>query len=248
MMLKIIVLVSIALLNLGCSEDIDYASLTPVQKAIHNDNRPNDDKDQDESRKVEVILNFAGIKPGDSVVDIYAGGGYYSELFSYLVGEKGQVYMQNGPRYISRHPDQVNERLEGARLSNVIRLDSADRNLMLPQNIDLVFISLAYHDLYVPGDKDINGYIKQIHNSLNKNGKLIIIDHSAVLGTGSNSAKSLHRIDEQHVVFDMQRNGFKLVSSDDALRNMQDDRNIKIFKEPVKGKTDKFILMFGKAN
>ena len=100
----------------------------------------------------------------------------------------------------------------------------------------------------MPGDKDINGYIKQIHNSLNKNGKLIIIDHSAVLGTGSNAAKSLHRIDEQHVVSDMQRNGFKLVSSDDALRNKQDDRNIKIFKEPVKGKTDKFVLMFGKAN
>ena len=35
---------------------------------------------------------FAGIKPGDTVVDLIPGGGYFTRIFSKVVGPTGHVY------------------------------------------------------------------------------------------------------------------------------------------------------------
>ncbi|WP_229381055.1 hypothetical protein [Shewanella psychropiezotolerans] len=40
-------------------------------------------------------MHFSGVEQGDKVLDLFAGGGWYSELFSMAVGSKGKVYAQN---------------------------------------------------------------------------------------------------------------------------------------------------------
>ena len=38
------------------------------------------------------MLAFAGVKPGQTVVDMLPGGGYFTRLFADVVGPKGRVY------------------------------------------------------------------------------------------------------------------------------------------------------------
>jgi predicted methyltransferase len=251
--IRLIFLLILSISTLSCSEDIDTTNFTSAQKALHNKERPDDDRDSDKSRKPEQILDFSKITSGMVIADLDAGAGYYTELFSFLVGTTGKVYMQNGPRYIGRHSDKVEERLEDNRLTNAIRLDSSYKNLNLPDNIDLVFISLAYHDIYVSQDKeewnaDVASYFDQIHKALKDNGRLIIIDHSALAETGSTAANSLHRIDEKFARSDIESRGFSMTASSDALRNPNDDRALRIWNEKVNGKTDQFVMMFSKVN
>jgi len=57
--------------------------------------RPADERALDAGRKPAEVLKFFGVKPGDKVADILAGGGYYTVLLSQLVGETGVVYAAN---------------------------------------------------------------------------------------------------------------------------------------------------------
>jgi len=57
--------------------------------------RPADDFAEDAARKPSDVLAFTGIDYGMTVVELEAGGGYYTELFAHTVGPQGKVFMHN---------------------------------------------------------------------------------------------------------------------------------------------------------
>ena len=46
-------------------------------------------------RQPYAVLDFLGVTPGMTVLDVIASGGYYSEAAAHAVGLEGQVYAQN---------------------------------------------------------------------------------------------------------------------------------------------------------
>ena len=46
------------------------------------------DLKRDKTSKPREIIQLVGVKPGDHVLDLFAGGGYYSEILSRVVGDK----------------------------------------------------------------------------------------------------------------------------------------------------------------
>src|SRR5277367_3476652 len=68
-----------------------------ITGAINSPDRPAADKALDAGRRPDQIMAFYGIKPGMKVADIFAGGGYMTELFARVVGRSGTVYSQNMP-------------------------------------------------------------------------------------------------------------------------------------------------------
>ncbi len=61
--------------------------------AINHPARAADTKD-DAKRKPATFLEFAQVKPGMKVLDIFAGGGATSQLLALAVGPTGAVYEQ----------------------------------------------------------------------------------------------------------------------------------------------------------
>ena len=96
-----------------------------ITAAINSPERPAADKALDAGRKPDQILAFYEIKPGMKVADIFAGGGYMTELFARIVGPKGTVYSQNMPfpEKFKKTEDQWNERLKEPALKNVVKVD-----------------------------------------------------------------------------------------------------------------------------
>src|SRR5271168_3125491 len=60
-----------------------------IAAAIADPNRPDADKQRDANRKPAETLAFAGVKPGDRVAELFPGGGYFTRLFSKIVGAGG---------------------------------------------------------------------------------------------------------------------------------------------------------------
>ena len=112
-----------------------------------------------------------------------------------------------------------------------------------PDSLDAVLINLNYHDLV--GQKADRAKINsEIFAALKPGGVYGIVDHSAKPGTGDADTTTLHRIDEQFVVQEVKKSGFKLVSELTALRHPEDDRTWFVFKH--RGETDRFMLKFVK--
>ena len=221
-----------------------------VTAAINSPERPAADKALDAGRKPDQILAFYGIKPGMKVADIFAGGGYMTELYARIVGPTGKVYSQNGPfpEQFKKIEDQWNERLKEPALNNVVKVskpfDAPDLLPVPPDSLDAVIIHLNYHDLvgFKLNRENVNA---AVFKALKPGGIYGIVDHSAAAGTGDTQTATLHRIDEQFLIKDVEKAGFRLYGASSALRHPEDDRTWIVFKH--RGETDRFMLKFVKA-
>ena len=213
-------------------------------------NRPLADFKRDVTSKPEDIIMFSGVSSGNTVLDVLGGSGYYSELISQVVGEHGKVYLHNNKAYMPYVQKQLEARLKDERLVNVVRHDKELDALALPNNsIDFIFFVMGYHDIYhtAQGWKiNKEQFISQLHASLKVGGKLLVIAHDAVKGSGNKSSQEIHRIEQQFVIDDLTTMGFQLVKSTDLLKNPNDTLTQSVFTEGLRGKTSRFVLLFEK--
>jgi predicted methyltransferase len=217
---------------------------------LANPERPADERALDAGRKPEEVLKFFGVKPGDKVADILAGGGYYTVILSQVVGENGVVYAVNNafmkePNKKSFTVGALDARLKNPMFANVKHIDSEVDQLALPTDgsLDFVLIHLNYHDLVLKNDNRA-AMNKSIFNALKPGGVYGIVDHYAKDGSGTEFTESLHRIDKAVVVREVTAAGFVLAKEGDMLRHPEDPRTELVLKH--RGETDRFVLRFEK--
>jgi predicted methyltransferase len=87
------ILIVAASLALGLAAAAGAASIKPYIAAAVADPGRGDQKEVDARRHPAEVIAFSGVKPGDKVVDLIPGSGYFSKIFSKAVGPKGKVYM-----------------------------------------------------------------------------------------------------------------------------------------------------------
>jgi len=223
----------------------------PIEAAVSAPDRSSADRDRDTRDHPVDVLKFFGVAPDMTVVDLFAGGGYYSELIGRIVGDGGKVYLYNNAAYRGFAGDALKERIASGRLVNVTPLNAEVGALGIPDaSVDMVLMVMSYHDLYYKSDDwsvapaalfaDINAMLKP-------GGVLAIVDHAATAGTGSTAAQTLHRIDEAFARADIESRGFKFTGSIDVLRNPADDHTKTVFDPAIRTHTDKFVDRFVKA-
>ncbi|HEX3918395.1 MAG TPA: methyltransferase [Caulobacteraceae bacterium] len=221
-----------------------------VTAAVADSTRPAADTARDAERLPADMLTFAGVKPGQTVVDFMPGGGYFSRLFSAAVGAKGTVYaftpaelakMAHGPMPANgAHPD--------AARPNITAIVAPVDSFAVPTPADIVWTSQNYHDLHDPfmGPADMKVFDLAVFKALKPGGVFIVEDHSAPDGSGVADTNTLHRIDESVVKTEVEAAGFQFVAEDNSLRNPADTRTLKVFDPAIRGHTDQFVLKFRK--
>jgi len=207
------------------------------QAAIASPLRTADDRTADDKRKPAEFLAFAQVKPGMKVLDISAGGGATATLLAAAVGSKGDVWAQNA---------KENAKLDARKVPNLHAVVAGFDNPVPPGTaaLDLITINMSYHDIVnTPADRDAMN--KRLYAALKPGGKLVIIDNAAKKGSGLSATRTLHRIDEDSVVQEVTRAGFKLDTSSGYLRAPSDPRE-QPFYEMKGAPDDKFALRFVK--
>jgi predicted methyltransferase len=260
--MKIRPILTLALLTLvGCG------TTTPTQnapgdptasiyeQAVANPERSDADRERDAGRKPDQVLEFFGIAPGMIVLDMFSGGGYYTEMLSDIVGADGRVVAHTNTAYAGFVGEEAINRFADDRLPNVDVLLAENNELELQAaEFDAVMLILAYHDIYY--DDPANGWPKidapkflaELKKGLKPGGMLAIVDHYAAAGSPRETGGTLHRIDPQIVISELEAEGFVLEASSDVLRNMEDDHNKAMFDPEVRGRTDRFVLRFRKPD
>lgn len=226
---------------------------TAIETAVANSARPGEDTQRDVNRKPVAVLEFFGIKPGMKVLDIFAGGGYYSEILSYVVGAQGSVTLYNNGGWVGFIGAEVIERLANDRLANVeIVVAEANETEFQTNFFDAALFILGLHDLYYEDTDwpaiDASSFLAAIFDSIKPGGILGIIDHAAGPGVSVAVAKSLHRIDPGIIRRDLQRAGFVLEAESDILRNLEDDRNKPMSDPAIRGRTDRVVWLLRKPD
>ena len=240
-----------ALVIFGCAT-ISAHSAVPsnIANSVANPDRPDDDRQRDADRRPAEVLTFAGIKNGEKVADFIPGKGYFSRLLSGAVGPQGHVYAFVPSEFASflKQPLPANGSMPYQNFQNVSVIAGPVNDFAAPETLDLVWISLNYHDLHDPffAPADLAKINKAVFAALKPGGRYVIIDHAAAAGSGLRDTNTLHRIDEASVKSEVEAAGFKLNGESDSLHNAGDPRTANVRDPAIRGKTDQFILIFGK--
>jgi len=223
-----------------------------IAEAIADANRPETDKQRDANRKPAETLAFAGVKPGDQVAELLPGAGYFTRLFSKVVGSTGHVYAlvpapsPNAPPDMPDFAARVKAIAADPNYSNISVVVEPFAQLKAPMPVDLVWTSQNYHDLHNFPGVDVAVFNQLVFDALKPGGVYLVLDHAAEPGSGARDTATLHRIDADTVKQEVMAAGFVFVGGSDLLRHAADAHTVKVFDPSVRGKTDQFILKFRK--
>ena len=225
-----------------------------ITAAISDSARPPDQIEQDAWRQPGALIAFAGIKPGDKVADFMSGNGYFTRIFSRVVGQQGHVYAYLPTQQLANcAPDETagTKAIEqDRRYSNVAVIIAASDHFAPPEKLDVVWTALDYHDLH---DKfmlptNVAKLNAAIYNALKPGGVFLIIDHVASPGSGLRDTETLHRIDPDTIRSEVSQAGFVLEAQSTVLRNSHDSHSLPVFDSAIRHKTDQVVLRFRKPD
>lgn len=222
------------------------------QQAIDNAERTASDHEADIRRKPAQVLAFFDIQPQQSVLDLFSGGGYYTELSAMVVGDKGSVDAHNNTAYINYiGQEKLLKRYKNNRLANVKQLHQEANQLTLCQSCyDRVLMILTFHDLFYVDEKngwpaiDAKALMRKVKDALKPDGLVGIVDHNAAPNSHISTAQNLHRIDPELIKSYMTDWGFRLKSEAQFLHNAEDSGELPMWDPSVRGYTNRAVLLF----
>lgn len=213
--------------------------------AVADPKRPAEEVARDPLRHPAEILAFAQLEPGDKVADIRPGAGYFTRLFSDVVGPNGRVYAFVPNRTMAR--ENAGADALAAAYPNVTRVNGLLDAMTFDQPLDMIFMSQEYHDFHIPGfNTDVAKMNAAAFAALKPGGRYILIDHEAAPGTGISAVQTLHRIEGDYLKREVEAAGFVYEGESTAVANPADDHSLNVFDEKIRGKTDQFVYRFRK--
>ena len=217
--------------------------------ALASADRPAEDKARDADRKPAELMQFFGVKPGMTTVDIIALGGYVTEALSVAVGPKGKVYAQNPPIALQlrdgMYAKAITDRLANNRLPNVVRVDGdlpASSQIPLG-SVDVAITAMNYHDVRNQNAELAVGFLKAVYAMLKPGGVLGVTDH---VGNDGADNTQLHRMPKHFLIEDAKAAGFVVEAESDMLAHAADDHTKVVFDPTLRGKTDQFVVRLRK--
>jgi predicted methyltransferase len=212
--------------------------------------RPAAEQALDAGRKPTEVLALLQLAPGQRVLDVVAGGGYYTWLMAPMVAP-GAVYAHTTAGLMDQEGMGARWSTLKAANPNVRLILGVPGQFPLPDRLDRVLFHLTFHDLWwesaefrIPRmDPDL--FLKQLHAGVVPGGLVLIVDHRAKAGAEPRAeAAARHRIDPAVAKAAMERAGFVLVDESGLLRLPADDLTKMVYDPAIRGKTDRFVMLW----
>jgi predicted methyltransferase len=222
-----------------------------IDAALADPSRPLAERIADAQRMPAEVLALLRLEPGQRILDLVAGAGYYSRLIAPVVGREGLVFAHSTEGLLTVDGLQPGWSALKRAHPNVRLILGIPGRMNLPGAIDRVLFHLAFHDLWWEDAQyriprmDPQAALRDVHAAMKPGGLMLVVDHRARPGAeprGETSAR--HRIDPALVKAEMAKAGFMLEAESDLLASPQDDLGLLVYHPSVRGRTDRFIQLY----
>ena len=209
------------------------ATMTIEQAVNHSDRTPAFVQ-RDAFRHPAETLAFFELEPSMTVVEIWPGGGYYSEILAPYLAEEGTFYAAHFPEesdsnYYQRSLSKFKERLASEAVFGNVQLTQfspvtqLSSDIAPPNSADRVLTFRNLHNWYMNGGEEavLNAF-RQFHQALVPDGMLGVVDHRLPESADDEAMANSGYIKESWVIELAQQAGFELVERSEINANPKD--------------------------
>ncbi|TDJ45070.1 MAG: methyltransferase [Gammaproteobacteria bacterium] len=204
--------------------------LAPI---LAGDHRSAENKARDKYRHPVETLGFFGLQPDTAVVEIWPGGGWYTEIIAPYVREKGkfiaagfdpeseiEFIRQGAARYqakLAEHPE-LYDRVEQAILMPPDKL-----NFVPPESVDLILTFRSIHNWLPRGNED--EILAAMFKALKPGGVLGVVEHRGIPSVAQDPEAKTGYVNQQYAIDLIEKAGFMLNGSSEINANPADTKD-----------------------
>lgn len=237
--LAAVVLAAVSVLfSLETIAQTDAATSAALDAALAGSHRSERNKARDRFRHPKETLTFFGLRRDMTVVEIWPGGGWYTEVLAPVLKSKGKLYAaQYGSNPAFDYQRQENAALQDKAKKNPEVFGEVQFTALWAPNelaiapagtADLVLTFRNVHNWLAPGYKqDPAKLFGAFFTALKPGGILGIVDHRWPDPKTEDPNASNGYVSEERVISLAKAAGFEFVGSSDVNRNPKDTHNHK---------------------
>lgn len=194
-----------------------------LKKAVDSRSRHPEDTARDKYRHPIETLTFFGIEPDMRVVEIWPGGGWYTDILAPYLHDHGKLYVA-----ISSGENEYKKKLadDPARFGKVTvtELDPPDKMEIAPANsADMVVTFRNVHN-WMRGGYDEQVF-KAIYTALKPGGILGVVEHRGDLSTPQDPKAASGYVREDYLIRLAEQAGFQLAGKSEINANPKDTKD-----------------------
>ena len=230
--LTIVFLISISLTTSwdfanAIQKDTSFNNPT-LQKVIASSHRSATNCARDRDRHPLETLEFFGVSPTQTVVELWPGNGWYTEILAPFLRDRGQLIVTNFDPNKSKPAKALQDKLAANSAIfgkvKIATIDPPQKLILAPNNsVDVVLTFRNIHNWITGGYAD-KVYVAAFQ-ALKPNGILGLEEHRAKDGTSLQDSAKTGYIDEKTVIADIEKVGFKFVGKSEINANPKDTKD-----------------------
>jgi len=201
------------------------ASDNAIAQAVASPTRTEANRLRDKYRHPVETLAFFGVKPTNTVVEIWPSAGWYTEILAPLVRDRGIYYAATQPPGKYRDATLKLVASDSARFGKVrlSTLQPGTPSEIAPAgSADVVLTFRNVHNLLMAGDAAAAQAFADFYKALKPGGVLGVVDHRLPEAADSAREKTSGYIKKSTVVRLAQAAGFKLAAESEINANPKD--------------------------
>jgi predicted methyltransferase len=202
------------------------ADAPSLDKIMAGEHRSEANRARDVYRHPKETLAFFGVKPDSTVVEIFPGGGWYTELLAPYLRDNGRYYgviAAQSTRGMKFFQDKFAARPELYGKSKILPLSATAPDIRPEGGADFVLTFRNVHNWL--DDDQVDVYMKAFFDALKPGGVLGVVEHRAKPGTKIKQSIDFGYMTEDFVIKHAQMAGFKLDARSEINANPKDTKD-----------------------
>jgi predicted methyltransferase len=205
--------------------------VSSLQQAADGSWRSQANKARDGDRHPVQTLQFFGIKPNMTVIELDPGGGWYSEILAPYLYDHGHLIVAGAPSFANNIKSEP--KVFGHIAKVVPFAPPLQLNLGPPNSVDMVLTFRNTHDWLNQSPDTLAAVFKSAFAVLKHGGTFGVVEHRAQpFAEAVDSAKKLHRIPEDYLIALGLKSGFRLDGVSEVNANPKDPEDINVHRLP----------------
>ncbi|MEP7157570.1 MAG: methyltransferase [Betaproteobacteria bacterium] len=204
-----------------------FAADPALSKIMAGDQRTDANRARDVYRHPAETLEFFGVKPDSTVVEIFPGGGWYTELLAPYLRDKGRyvaAFPSQSVRGLKNFQDKLATKPAMYDKAKIVSLGTPAALDIRPEGgADFVLTFRNVHNWL--DDDDVDALFKSFFDALKPGGVLGVVEHRAKPGTKISKSIDTGYMTEEFVVKHAQMAGFKLDAKSEVNANPKDTKD-----------------------